>query len=878
VADVVDDIASRYESKPTSTSPTKNVTPRSSTKVEKSGGTRDRIDDALSSIAQRYGESAVGHATSAAANAGGAILDRLGVPKVMDLLDRPRQAVQSGIAHGSVGSGLSTLVHGATPEEQGQNREAVRAALGHLLGDAGFAQRYHSDPQWARGVEDFLVDTVTDPVVGVGAIVGGLKRLGVADHIAEAAAPALKPVRAANGAVAKKVGEATPALVKDNARAIADRLTVGGSAKRELGTHRYNAAIAADNRQSALEAEATRRLHQRFDETLGKLTPDDRFQVYQVLNGERDTRGMPQHLVDAVAQGRQLTKTAGGLYADESGRRKLAYGGGRLHPVNDLRKPGTERVEPPAAGVHAHEIFDPHPTGEMSELADALFGDDAALLKNVRSTRAPGALEHPVGTPAAAPRFRLLGRVDRPLDLGDLEQFAAPAEQGLLKAPNVRANYLPGPRSPERMLVDENAPARKYNLLAPRAPNLEEREAFTLDPKDVGAVDEAFRGMLANAARQGTAGRMRAELGVGLDGRNDPNLIRLFDRETAARGTARSLGQRNAEAWRNLVNVPKNTITTIGLKHGLVNVPALAAASEGPGAALEALLQGARNAAGSDAAAFERLKPGIMGGVIAPSAERANPIADTLARAPVVGPTIGKLAQGANRLTWAIDDAAKNAVYRRKVARGMDPTKAAAETLREMVDYRHASDFTKAMRNVAPFATFRTKIPAAVLSGLVRRPDRALTLDRATTGLYGSGAVSLPFLPPNDRGKTPELHDNTPISDVIEGIQAPQKYLRSTLADPLKALLSLPAGVGSAMGALSPSQARLLRYFTYGEPLLPHRTEDGQIKAGFAGQSLAGYVPYNVGEDALGLLGGSEFPAPDWASMLLGPTLGGYVR
>jgi hypothetical protein len=97
------------------------------------------------------------------------------------------------------------------------------------------------------------------------------------------------------------------------------------------------------------------------------------------------------------------------------------------------------------------------------------------------------------------------------------------------------------------------------------------------------------------------------------------------------------------------------------------------------------------------------------------------------------------------------------------------------------------------------------------------------------------------------------------------------------LADPLKALLSAPGDIGEATGSLSPRQAELMRYFTYGQHVLPH-VKDDKLKAGFLGQTLAGYVPMGLGEDALSVAGGSDFPTPDPLSMLLGGTIGGYVR
>jgi hypothetical protein len=505
---------------------------------------------------------------------------------------------------------------------------------------------------------------------------------------------------------------------------------------------------------------------------------------------------------------------------------------------------------------------------------------------------------------------RLIGRIDRPYALpDDLQDFAAPPDQGIMGALNLRRHYLPGPHAAAAIAPD--APERTFNLLRPRAPNLMQRDEFSIaGDDDLSKYDQAFRGAIAQAARQATGGRLRDEVGVPLSFHElaDQAMEKLFERTTAARGANRTAGQIAGEDWKNIVNIPKNTVTTLGLKHGLINVPTLAALSEGPGTALEALLGGARLARKGPADRYAALQDAIEGGVIAPFEERANPIVDTLAKLPTVFSKVpGKpgqvlrsvagapaaVSRGANDLTWAIDDAAKQAVYRRKMMRtagqnqdalaGMTEAQreaffrrsadaAAAQTMREMIDYRHKSDATRALGAVAPFATFRSRLPAAVASAAARHPERVLALDRATQGLSSNGAVDV---------NGHRVSVTTPLSDALELGTEPQKYVRSTLADPVRALLS-PIGLpslrrdpytGDETWKMQPS------YMTYGDPLLPHYDErSGKWKAGFIGSQLASYAPLSIGEAALQMAGGSEFPPEDILSELLGGTLGVRVR
>lgn len=785
-------------------------------------------------ILAKYGAHPGQNPVAGAVHAVGGVLERLGVPRAMDLLDRPRQTVQAAIAGDQP---LHTFLHHADAAQQNRDRAAVRAKIGM----PGAAERAQAGGL-RGGADDFLTDTLTDPVsylsAGVAPLAKGLFR-GAAAGV---------------GAL-EKVLPGAVGRAREYGQAAGDAFTHGGSAKRELGDETFHGALAADNRQSKREEEAARILTARYEATLGKLPEGDRHQVYQVLNGERDTRGMPAHLVDAVAQGRKLTHDAGALWGDQTARRKLAYGGGRL-----AQKDVLFRQKPPVRTPPVDDGF--------GGTLDTLLG-----------------MKHPDDVPRVPGPRKLTGRVDRQYDLPpELRDFAAPEGQGILKAGNIRSDYLPAPHAADADLVARDARPRPFNLLTPRPVNAEQREAFQAGENEVPALDESFRGMLAQAARQGTAGRMREEVGVRAGGNANPALVRMFERTPKARGDARTLGEKAGEDWQRLVNIPKNTVTTIGLAHGLKNVPDLALRSEGPGAAAEALALGARITAEKDPAKrYALLREGIEGGVIGSSDVRENPIADFLAKLPGVGPTIGKASQKANQLTWAIDDAAKQAVYRRKIARGMSPTDAAAETLREMVDYRHRSKATEAVSRVAPFATFRMGIPGAVGSSTLRDPRRALAYDRVTSGLASTGKVDVD----QPDGKKKHVTMTTPGSDVY-GLENPFKYGRAMMADPIKGALTGGADVfiaainhereSNGQKPLSAQDERTLRYFTYGQPLLPHKDKDGKIKAGFIGQQVAGYAPLSLGGQVLNAVQAGEFPQEDPLSALLGGTVGLHVR
>jgi hypothetical protein len=778
---------------------------------------------------------------------GGAIkMTRAVAPRVIDLLDRPRQAMHAAIAGDDP---LRTFIHHASQAQQDRNRAVVRDRIG-MPGAAERAEGYG----FRGGFDDFLTDTLTDPVSYASA--------GIAPLVKLLGRGAAAGVRALERVAPKAVGEA-----REYGQAATDAFTFGGPAKRTLGPDRFHGAVLADNRQEAREIEGARRLTERFDQTIATLPDAERLSVYQVLNGERDTRGMPPHLIDVIDAAKKLRNDAGALWSDASGRRKLAYGGGRL-----AQRDVAFRMNPPTRSAPEQDGYG----GTLDALIRAAQETKTQVgRKGFTGPNAIGMTHADDVKPAAGPR-RLVGRVDRGYEIPpELRDFAAPADQGILKAGNVRANYLPGPRTGED-LVSENIRPKAFNLLAPFAPNALRRESFTVDEKSLPAIDDAFRGMLSQAARQGTAGRLRDEVGVRLGGNADPALLSLFERQPRARGDARTTLEKLGQRAQQIVEIPKNTVTTLGLVHGLKNVPELAYQSEGAGAAAESLIRGTQLAGKNPGDRYEAMREAVEAGLIAPSDVRDNPIANTLARLPLVGPTIGKASLKANDLTWAIDDASKLAVYKRKLARGMKPEDAATETLREMIDYRHRSPATQAMSKIAPFATFRMGIPGAIASDVVRRPDRLLRGDRATGGLLSNAHVDVQ----GPDGKRHRITMTTPTSDVLELGDEPQRYGRAMLADPLKALLSpiaLPTRrrdpeTGEMVSRLQPS------YTTYGQPLLPHHDKNGKIKAGFMLQQLAGYAPLSIGGQALNALQAGEFPPEDILSALLGSTVGAHVR
>lgn len=775
-------------------------------------------------------------------------LQRTQIPALLSFMDRPRQASQAAIVGENPWQAFS-------PKGEDQATiDAIREKLREKLGDQ---PRYAKAPHAEQGLYDFGIDTATDPlslVFGLGPLARGIPGVASGLNTAGGVLGRVGPT------IAEEVADRAPALMRDvtgATNAVKDFFTAGGPAKRLLGESRFNKAIQAENRQGMREAEAGRRLNERYDRIIGGLNDEDKHTVFQILNGERQATDpasgrliVPEHVAAAATQGRKLLNDAGALYASKGGRMKLAYGGGRLANKNLLPRVVPENIDPEEA------FFDL--LNDTQKRAHFKFFDELVNPKPERT-------------------LTWRGRVERPYEFPpELQEFAASPEQGLLGSKNIRANYLPGPHASSARPATQRP--RPFNLLRPFAPNVIQRESFTTEPKDVSALEESFRNALEQSARQSTAGKLRQELGVPLQKINPETapwkpknltpLEQLFERTPRAKGEARTLGERLADRWQAAVNIPKNTVTTIGLKHGLVNVPALALMSEGVKPAAEGVAKGVGLSRMVPGDRYEALRDAIEAGVLSKSPERENPIVDFLRSKPILSP-LAKVSETTNALTWAIDDAAKQAVYRAKVARGEAPERAAAYTLREMVDYSHRSPFTeKILSKVAPFATFRSKIPGAVASSVARNPQRLLALDRATQGGGSSGRVGV-----NDKKATL----TTPISDVVRGAENPFEYGRATLSDLVKLPMSVPGDIGEATGQLRPDAANVLRYMTYGHHVLPHKKDD-QWRTGEAIDAALRTLPFGAGEIIPQVTGTAEWGPEDWLSILLGPSLGVHVR
>lgn len=186
---------------------------------------------------------------------------------------------------------------------------------------------------------------------------------------------------------------------------------------------------------------------------------------------------------------------------------------------------------------------------------------------------------------------------------------------------------------------------------------------------------------------------------------------------------------------------------------------------------------------------------------------------------------------------WNWDDLARATLMKRALKHGLSPEDAAHQTNRALVDYGVRPPFTESLYDVAPFATFRTGIPGAVLRSVAQHPERAQIADRLSGGTFtggtGSGGVERMYLPPADVGRG-VLGD-------------PPGYLRGTLSWPVQDMISLGGDIAAATLHGEPKTAKttqqLAHYFTYGKPVVYYDKKQKKWKSMLPSQLIR--VPFS---------------------------------
>ena len=130
---------------------------------------------------------------------------------------------------------------------------------------------------------------------------------------------------------------------------------------------------------------------------------------------------------------------------------------------------------------------------------------------------------------------------------------------------------------------------------------------------------------------------------------------------------------------------------------------------------------------------------------------------------------IPKAARGLYRWSgnslWKFDDEIKAQRYEELVKGGLSPARAGLRIGGELVDYSAKSGLANAIRPIAPFATWRTKAPLAVVRNAIENPGRTAALERAVPAAMGGAqgqdsATGKPWVSSLPGAETTELLTN----------------------------------------------------------------------------------------------------------------------
>lgn len=780
-------------------------------------------------------------------------------------------------------------------------------------------------PEWLRpkkpifGDGSFQSDYAFDPLLGVpaGKLAEGTAWLAKGGM--DAARPLGRFVPQAVQEAAGTVGN----LAREGAGNIRDLFRWGGKDAGKIPPDEYRSAILSSNREGVMQTEEARRHTAALAGIFAGLSDAQRLDAYRVLKGEVDVASDPA-VMAAARKARAYLDTNYYLKANAAGRTRVALGNQK---VGNAGLKDASRARPAAAPRKLDPFEQAVPEGEGAPLPR-----HPDLPANGRSPLHLRGGE--AGINRASPALQKQYAVP-----DEFREFVPPAKQGALGPLEYKPHYFPGLHRPPE-IVDPKARPEPYNRLFPSTPEALHQRPWSIGKGELdeegkpklAMLDESMARSGKSTAKQTAAARLRESLGLSLgpqDASKDP-LIKLFEHTPEAKGAARTLPEHIAGAMRVPADAARASLIALGLVHGGKNVPTLATLSE-PKALGGMLADAVRTMRMTPEQKWEAQRAAREAGVLAPGMDHDNPVLRVAGKTPalvrtglgalyggwrgqdledqmnpqgnlaerIAGGALGagsfgllghflpQVGKGVGGFTQAMDDAGKANVYAAKLAKGMKPAEAAADTLHETIDYAHRTPAADWLQHwgLAPFAQFATKVPGAVARSVARDPRKLLLADRLTGGLATTGSIDLPQQPLNDQGKPAQFSLANPLSETLKAATDPLGYARTKSSDLAKAAASivsaaLGGNVGNAFTGTDRKGKRDPRalYPTHGQPLLPHKNKLGKLKAGFLGESLAHLAPFGIGAEALDATGGDEYQRESPLSQIFGPIIGGYVR
>lgn len=670
------------------------------------------------------------------------------IGKAMDLLSRPGEAGAALAGGRGLGAAAQSFVHGETPEQYQQDTVAAIHRV------PGMRQFYDAHPGIAQTATRFGADMLVDPTTYLGGA-GLLKNAGlkIAEHALPAAVRGGRMLEDAAARLGPRAEEHARSVTEGVAGAF-DRAVPGGALKRSLaaakppkeGARLFANAYASRNVAHRTASELTSAAHAQLDKVVEGLSPKDEHRLYVAINSGALYK-LPKALRAKAAQFREITDSLAYLMGNKQLRAQIASQAMKSTPF------------------------------ELPQWAKPFDTEVRGLMKLAQYRRAYVPLTHD-------------------------------------------ARFAQAPSEVEQDLTRRLATRRDARTLSERSPNLLPRQDLGLTLRDPQMQRDVIRRALASEARaigaQDAKRSLSRAFGVNSPTHLPTELTHFLEQESKW-----DLG-RGPKFVRGMVDIPKQGMFYLPFRH-MTNIGFLGALHYPE--ALPRALATYRNLLAHPNDARNILKMGRAAGVAQMhSVDRnlgfARGVEKYAGMLGKPGALAGKVAAApyrwSNKVLWAWDDAVKDAAVKSAVKRYLrqgygekDALALAGKEVNDrLVDYSTRSDLTKLAGYVAPFATWRTKLPGSIARGVAEHPERILAMQRANPALTGSQIDA----PTSGAGAFTKLGIMNPITDTFELGQHPMRYARSTLSYPYQALW----GAADALESQAQGDKHRYLYGTYG--------------------------------------------------------------
>jgi hypothetical protein len=318
-------------------------------------------------------------------------------------------------------------------------------------------------------------------------------------------------------------------------------------------------------------------------------------------------------------------------------------------------------------------------------------------------------------------------------------------------------------------------------------PNLLTRGEFAINPGQIGEHVDALLRSLGNAGRAVGSARLNRRLRDAFGGEIPHDVSEALEKQFGATGENRDDLTKLLDLGRKVTGYGKSAQTQFTPFHAanVFMLHLLNNAERTP----QVLSRFAKMLANRNnpEKLYELMRPGVERGAIGPAKDQAS----MFSKVPVLGPWTKAMGD----ITWGLDNAVKTE-YSKRLGDGYSAGRRASE---DLIDYRNPSDFSRNVLSLlSKFPTYRSQLFPAVIKSVLRDPRRAAALMRATGGVATGDEIPL--------GNGHRLKSYTAVADAGRALGDHMGYVRSTLGDPQKALLTL-LGIGHGHNS---------KYFTYG--------------------------------------------------------------